>query len=540
MDFDDLTLEERSVFEDLADPDAATPEKYKWDEDLQREIIGLLSHDRSFVLKTAGLIKPNYFANDAHKIFAKIIYRHFEKYNEIPNHRQLRYELGKEIELKDAKIKVFYFGELTNVMEHYVPGLDSTEYYLDKITSFAKGMAMKHAFKACLEIYNKAPEDENTFIKIDEIWEKARSVDRNFEIGLDYFCSFEERYERMQQKIIKGDYFITGFPEIDSALNGGGLGRGEIGSVIGLPGTGKSIFLVNAAIQNMHRGKKVLYISLEIDQDKCAERFDAQFANPEPFGDANTGIRTKNLYEKRCEVFDALRSYVSDKDDQRLLVVKQFPSGQLTVAGLKAYYSQAVQLGFRPDLLIVDYIGEMQDYPGMPIHESRPKMVRDLRGFAVQENICIMTAMQPATGTAREAITLGGVIDDNNTGDAKAQNRPLDAFWSINQLNDEKECAVARLFVIKHRDGKSRFQCHIQFDYDTLKMRQISESKYKTIFGKYKNEKTTTTQEHMRKEAEIDQFNNLMSSKKSEAAMKFADVGYGDVEDAPAEEPPIK
>jgi replicative DNA helicase len=535
-EFDDLTLEERNVLNDCKNPDGESAERYKWDEELQREIIGLLMNDRSFVLKTAGLIKPSYFTNEAHKLISKIIYKHFEKYNQIPNRTQLKYELTEAIENKDPKIKVFYYGELTNIAEYYVPGLDTTEYYLDKITNFAKGMAMKHAFKASLEEYNKAPEEEETWVRIEQIIREALSVDRNFDLGLDYFASFEERYERMQQKIIKGDYFITGFTEIDASLNGGGLGRGEIGSVIGLPGTGKSIFLVNAAIQNMHRGKKVLYISLEIDQDKCAERFDAQFANPEPFGDANTGIRTKNLYEKRCEVFDALRSYVSEKDDQRLLVVKQFPSGQLSLSGLRAYYAQAVQLGFRPDLLIIDYIGEMQDYPGMPIHESRPKMVRDLRGFAVQENICILTAMQPATGSAREAITLGGVIDDNNTGDAKAQNRPLDAFWSINQLNDEKECGLARLFVIKHRDGKSRFECHVQFDYDTLKMRQISKSKYNAIFGKYKNEKSVSVDEQMRKEAEVDR---IMNSKKSADAMKFADVGYDNVEDAPAEEPSV-
>jgi hypothetical protein len=205
--------------------------------------------------------------------------------------------------------------------------------------------------------------------------------------------------------------------------------------------------------------------------------------------------------------------------------------------GLRAYYAQVVQEGFKPDLVIVDYIGEMQDYPGMPIHESRPKMVRDLRGFAVLEQICILTAMQPATGSSREVIKLGGVIDDDNTGDAKAQNRPLDAFWSINQLNDEKECGVARLFVIKHRDGKSRFISHIQFDYDTLKMRQISESKYKQTYLTHKNSKTVTIQDQMRKDSETDRLNAVMNSKKTEAAMKFSDPGYGDVEDAP-EDPP--
>jgi len=529
---EDLTEEERGILGKLADPDAARTDNYKWDEEIQREIIGLLLNDRFFTLQSSGLIKPGYFTNECHQAIARIVFAHFQKYNSIPNKTQLFSELKETIQNREPKYAVHYLGELNTIAEYYIPGIESRDYYLDKITNFAKGMSMKIAFGKSLEEWKKAPEREETWVKIETMLREAMSIDRNFDIGLDYFKSFEERYERRLKQKETGDMFVTGFPLIDEALSCGGLTRGEIGSVIGLPGTGKSIFLVNAAIANIHRGKKVLYVSLEIDQDKCAERFDAQFANPQPFGEGSNGITIKNLLDKKEVLFDALRDYVADKDDQRLLVVKQFSAGSMDMSMFRAYFAQIKILGFLPDLVIIDYVGEMKDYPGMPTWESRQKLVRDLRGFAVDEQVCMLTAMQP-DGRSRETVKLGGVIDDDNLADSKGQNRPLDALWSINQLNDEKECGLARIFVIKHRDGKSRFTTHIEFNYDTLKMRQISESRYNSIYKKYKHEKDQTVSSAM-KESEIDKVNKIVGGGNKKSFLN--DAGYKDAEDAPPQE----
>lgn len=524
---DKLSLKEQDVLSELVNPDSVSSEKYQLDESLQREIVGLLMNDRYFVVQSQGLIKSDYFSNDCHKYVARIIFDHFGKYKVLPTRSQIHQELSDKIKNRDPKIKVYFLGELTTISEYYIPGIESRDYYLDKITSFAKTMSLKTCFSECLEEMKKNTDSEEIWSKIEAKIRDALAVDRNFEIGLDYFQDYEARYERMQRKLETGDYFVTGFKDIDDAFSGGGIGRGEIGSVMGLSGSGKSIFLVNAAIANLNRGKKVLYVSLEIDSDKCAERFDAQFANPEPFGSSSNGISVKNLYEHKEDIFKSLEDYIKDAADPRLLVVKQFPAGSMSMSDLRAYFAQIKLSGFMPDLLILDYVGEMQDYPGMPTWESRQKLVRDSRRLAVEEQIGVFTAMQP-DGKAREVVKLNGVIDESNLAESKGQIRPLDALWSINQLDEEKECGLARVYVIKHRDGKSRFIVHVEFNYDTLKMRQISENKYKTIYSKYKNEKTGTVTQAMR-EAEAEK---IMSGKKK-PQIQFKDAGYQDVEDAP-------
>ena len=527
-----FTPEELELLEGLEDPDSpvSASDFYEWDEEVQREIVGLMLNDKYFVVQSMGLIKNQYFTNECHKIVVDIIYKHFEKYKVLPNKVQLTHQLKEVTAKKDPHIKVFYLGELNTVYEYYLPGIETREYYLDIITEFAKHVGFKNAMLKALKDLDSSKSPD--WDKIESEVRASLAIDRNFDIGLDYFRSYEERYERMLKKRETGDYFVTAFDSINEALAGGGLARGEIGAAIGLPGTGKSIFLVNSALANLHRGKKVLYLSLEINDDKCAERFDAQFANPNPYGGGNTGITTKNLYERKDEVFESLQAYVSEKDDSKLMIIKQFPGGVMGLTELRAYYSQLGMSGFNPDLVVIDYVGEMKDYPGMPEWQSRQKIVRDLRSFAVEMNVCVLTAMQ-VDAKSREAVRLGGVIDDDNLADSKGQNRPLDALWSINQLNDERECNLARIFVIKHRDGKGRFNVHVEFDYGTLKMREISESKYKTIFSKHKNEKTVTVAQQMQK---VDE---MFSKKKKAAVSNFTgDAGYNGVEE-PVTDPDI-
>ena len=162
---------------------------------------------------------------------------------------------------------------------------------------------------------------------------------------------------------------------------------------------------------------------------------------------------------------------------------------------------------FNPDLVIVDYIGEMKDYPGMPTWESRQKMTRDLRGFAVEEKICLLTAMQP-NRSGKEAVKAGLLIDDENLSDSYGQVRPLDAMWTINQTIVERGCGVARIFIAKHRDGESRKQFYVQFNMKNLKIDQISEERYLAITKEYGLKLKKMATDKVTEEAEVDKVIN--------------------------------
>lgn len=482
---DDLTPEEMAELEKLVDPDEGVSEQYQWDEGFQRTIMGMLLNDRWFATQGRDLVNPNYFTDEVHKLLCNILFNYLDKYKTLPPKLVVGEEVRNAVQSKDSKVRYHYLGETNAVYEGYIPGIESRDYLIDKITNFAKLMALKSAFNKCLALIKKEPDSETTWLKIQTLLRDALLVDRNFEMGLDYFQTFEERYERMKEEKAVQERFTSGFKSIDDNLLGGGPHRGELYSWIGLSGAGKSLMLVTAAVRNVSLGKRVLYISLEMNEDMIAERFDAQFAN----------ININELQVKEDIVKAALREEKDKVDDPRLLVIKQFPAGTLTVNTLRAYMQQVQMMGFKPDLVIIDYIGEMKDYPGMPTWESRYRIVRDLRGLATEENVCMYTAMQP-NKDAREAQKkdgLGsGVIDDTNLADSFGQIRPLDGCWSINQMQAEKEAGIARVFVIKHRHGKSRFTLHVKYDKDTLAINEISGAEYERIWKQYNFEKKIT------------------------------------------------
>lgn len=519
---DDLSPEEMAELDRLNDFDSEESQ-FKWDLNFQRYILGMLLRDRGFAKETCDLIRPTYFTDEVHKLLCRILFDYIAAYNQLPPKLIILQEVQDRIKGKDAKAKYHYLTETNVVYDNYVPALESRKYLLDKITNFAKLQALKIAFNKSLFLIKKDPESDSTWSKIQSVLKDALLVDRNFEMGLDYFQEIEDRYKKMEENEASLEFFTSGFESIDKALIGGGPHRGEIYSWIGLPGTGKSLALVTAALRNVALGKKVLYISLEMDEYGIAERFDAQFS----------GININKLRQNKDLVKKALEEQVEGYDDRRLLVIKQFAAGTASVTTIRAFMQQLALLGFTPDLLILDYIGEMKDFPGMPTWESRYRIVRDLRGLATEENVCIFTAMQP-NKDAREAQKKDGigpgVIDDTHLADSFGQIRPLDGCWSINQTQAEKECAeigcsIARIFVIKHRHGKSRFEFHVMYDKDTLQMTEISRAKYNEIWKKYNMEKKVT-------QADLEEQTDDIIRKKSKDFPGFqSDPGYEDPDD---------
>ena len=212
-----------------------------------------------------------------------------------------------------------------------------------------------------------------------------------------------------------------------------------------------------------------------MDETSIAKRFDAQFARHD----------IRKLLEDRHIVIPAVRSVVHDYDDSRYLVVKHFPPKTANIDTFRAFYAQLQMLGWIPDLVCLDYVGECKDYPSMEVYQSRERLVSEFRGMGDELQFACLTAMQP-NRSGRE-VQKEGVIDDSNLGDAFGQTKPLDAFWSINQRDDEKQMNVARIFCIKHREGKSRFLFHVRFNEQTLEFQEISENAYRTTMQGFKD-----------------------------------------------------
>jgi KaiC/GvpD/RAD55 family RecA-like ATPase len=466
------------IFEDptLANPDADPDAKYSWDEEFQRHIAALLISDRQFLLQSLDLVKPSYFTNKAHTKVCGIAFDFFKKYRILPRKEFLIQELKGQ--LKEDKGLPFFIGEVNTLFDYFQPGMEARDYLRDKIIYFAKIQSVKHAFHKSLELIDKAPESEETWEKIYDKMRDAMTTHQNFDIGTDYFKSMKDRYVKKDED--STERFITGFNSIDLEINGGGFRRGQMLSVVAQSGVGKSVWLANFSSTNLLRGKKGVYFTLEIPEVMVAERMDAIL----------TGFPIQNLMAHKDDIFEKLNTLNIERpagDDAIWpMVVKKFPGGTATVNTIRAYIAQLKFHGFSPDFVIVDYIGEMQDHPDMKIHESRERIVKELHGMAEEEDFFLATAMQPNRDGKKDNKGDRGRLDDDHLADSFGQIRPLDCCLSLNQNDNEKLLGVGRAYVIKQRDGKSRYQFYLKFDKENLRITETSRNEYMEIMNAQK------------------------------------------------------
>lgn len=489
-----LSQVDKSILEKLIDPDQQAQAKYLWDEDFQRVLMGMLLSNSFFLSQSIGLVKPNYFSSEVHQLGCRILLEYFQKHRQLPSKVWVKQavtdSLRERYQNQDKEtfltVKLAYIAELNIVYDFYarggvgdmMPGLDSPEAILDQVVAFAKERAIKFAVHKILDLVRRAPEAETTWMQVHDIFKEAMLIDRQTDLGLNYFETIEERYDRMARAKETVETFTTGFETIDRSLHGGGLTRGELGAWMASPGVGKSLALVVASVKNIAKGKKVLYISTEMESDRIAERFDAQFSL----------VGQHELLPRKDEVWTALRDEVKDYEDKRRLIIKQFPSGTADVNTIRAFHSQCVMNGFRPDILIVDYPGDMRHPTTMPLHQSMQRMCTELRGFGGEEHHLTLIAIQPNRGP-KEDLTINDFLDENRVGDSYGQFRVVDAMWTLNQTAHEQKAALGRVKIIKARNGKSRFSFKIKYGFptQTLTMDEISDRAYADLLSRIKD-----------------------------------------------------
>lgn len=476
---DDLNEDELKLLESLEDPNKPKQRKYMFDVEYQQSILGMLILDRVFLVQSLQLVKSSYFIEKSHECICQVVFDHFNKHVLMPSKREISEGIRSKFP-NDANKVLLYTSELNAIIKTYAV-MESRDFCLDKITEFAKEQSLRSAISVTLDLLERNP--KNKFEKISEEFNKAMLVDRNLDLGLNYFENVDKRYDLMEQQMQSKELFITGFKSIDEGL-GGGISAGETSCFLGLSNSGKSLLLAHCSIRNMLRGKKVLYLSLEMNELKTAKRFDSMLS----------GVNIRHLMQNKLEVIKELNSRVEGDLDKKKLIIKQFPAASMDMNLLRSYYSQLVLNGFIPSLVIIDYLGEFANIPNVKLHESREILSKAIRSFSIENNVCVMTALQ-SNRTGKTVLKENGVLDEENIGDSYGSIRPFDLCISINQSQEEKQLNILRLFTFKVRDGASKYFVYLKQDPETLSYHEISQETYTGIRSSYSKKKVEDVDE---------------------------------------------
>tara|TARA_Y100001938_G_scaffold126710_1_gene178893 strand:- start:374 stop:1684 length:1311 start_codon:yes stop_codon:yes gene_type:complete len=427
---------------------------YHISDNTKRGCLYLLKKDIEFFSEIVPLLKSDYFDFPAYKNVFLGVKNYYDKYRKLPSDSVLPDFINASVSgASDEGID--YENTLAEINTIDKSCLGDREFLLDTVEEFARQKAMDCAVRKAMVILN----EEGDIAEVEELVKNALLVNRNVDVGQDYFEEVQARLLRSYQENNERK-ISTVFSTHDRHLEGG-LASKELAMVVAPPGVGKSLYLVNQGAHAIYEGKNVLYVSLEMSQDKIAGRFDSVL----------TEIRNADLKKPHAQLKlkDRLRE-VKTKTNGRL-IIKEFPTGASNVNQLRALLVQLrLHKDFIPDLIIVDYLELLR--PNRMIeseYQAQQRIAEELRGLAVEHKCLMWTASQ----TNRQARRVN-IITDAELGDSYGKIRPADWVISLNQTQEEYDEGQMRVFVIKARDSKQHYLINIGIDYTTLQMREPS------------------------------------------------------------------
>jgi replicative DNA helicase len=417
--------------------------KYSFSDNLQRGILFLAKSNKEFYTSVSPMVLDEYFEYPAHQKFWNTINTHYEKYRNLPNDDVLIEEI-KGVKSSNELLSD-YKDELVRINELDVSSIGQQEYLLEKVEEFAKEEALKSAILTSVDLIKT-----KKFHQIQDEVRNALSVGRNVDLGIDYFDDVEDRWNSDRE--ISKPEFRTPFATVNSSLDGG-LAAKELAMVVAPPGVGKSLFLANQAVRSVLDGKNVLYISLEMSEDRVAQRIDSIF----------TRIKQSELATRTGDITERLKQ-IKSHSELGSFRIKEFPTKRAGVNALRAYLTQLQNFHeFTPDVIIIDYLELLATDGNLAEYQAQERLAQELRGLAIEHNCLVWTATQ----TNREGKKVK-IITDAELADSYGKTRVCDLVMSINQTEEEFDTGKARLYVIKARNGRARYIVPIAIDYMRL------------------------------------------------------------------------
>jgi len=401
--------------------------------DFQIKLLVTLIVDKPFVKQTIDIIEPKYFESEASQWLATKAINYFKEYKDTVTFDVLKIELDS---IESSELKTSVLRHIFDINKFF----ESTDlpYVKDKSLAFFKNQVLKNALLESIELLRNEQYEE-----IRQIINNASNAGIERDTGHNYLDDFEERYNEMNRKCIK-----TSWPVIDD-LTSGGIGAGELGVIVGGPGSGKSWFLASLGAAALKAGKKVLHYTLELNENYVGLRYDSILS----------GYNFKDLKYHKDEIKETVGQYGNS------LIIKQYPATLASVSTLEAHHNLVKSLGFNADLIIIDY-GDLLTTISLSrnmqsSYHISGRIYEEIRGFLTLIGKPGWTGSQ-SNRSAQE----NDVVVAENVSDSYKKVMTADFIMSVSRKTEDKLANTSRIHIIKNRFGpdgltfKARFNAN--------------------------------------------------------------------------------
>jgi len=338
-----------------------------------------LLHNEEYLRKVIPFIKKEYFENTNQRIVFEEISSFVEEYNELPTKEVLGIEVERRKDINEQSYKDIL---------HLVSSLDDVvaefDWLVNTTEKWCRDRAIYLALMDSIQIADGQDEKRNRDA-IPNILSDALAVSFDNHVGHDYLQDYEQRFALYHRKEEKIPFDLEFFNRITK----GGLSNKTLNIALAGTGVGKSLFMCHFASSILLQGKNVLYITLEMAEERIAERIDANLLN--------TNIQ--EITELPKLIFENKIINLSKKT-QGTLIIKEYPTASAHAGHFKSLLNElALKKSFKPDIIFIDYLNicASSRYRGNSNINSYTfvkAIAEELRGLAVEFNVPIVSATQ--------------------------------------------------------------------------------------------------------------------------------------------------
>ena len=347
---------------------------------IEEIVISNLITNPDYMRKVLPFVKEEYFDDLSQKVVFKEVSTFIETYDNLPEPNAIALEVEKRKDLTEDAV---------NKVLEILSGLDKTEYnedwLLDTTEKWCRERAIYNALMESVQIADGQDKARNQDA-IPTIMSEALSVCFDDHVGHDYIEDSESRYDFYHRKEEKIPFDLEFFNKITK----GGLPNKTLNIALAGTGVGKSLFMCHMASAVLLQGRNVLYITLEMAEEKIAERIDANLLDV-PIQQLSDPLFSKGKYQSKIEK-------LQDKTQGRL-VIKEYPTASAHVNHFKSLLNElSLKRGFHPEIICVDYLNicASSRYKNNIVNSYTyvKAIAEELRGLAGEFNVPIVSATQ--------------------------------------------------------------------------------------------------------------------------------------------------
>lgn len=418
---------------------------------IEKVVLSNLVHNEEYCRRVVPFIKTDYFSDQYEKIVAEELLKFFSKYNKPASLEILAVQIGSRKGLHEKQLESLesYINDLTfkNTNE---------EWLITETEKFCKNRAITNAILEAVEII----EGKNKTLGEDAIpslMTDALSVSFDKSIGHDYFEDYEERfdfYHRVEDKI---PFDIDLFNKITR----GGLSTKTLNIILASTGVGKSLFMCHFAASTIAQGKNVLYITLEMAEEKIAERIDANLLN----------MTIEELHSVDKDVYDTRMNKLLNKTKGKL-IVKEYPTSSAHAGHFRTLIEELkMKRDFAPDVIIIDYLNicassRVKFGSGVNSYTVVKSIAEELRGLGQEYKVPVLSATQ----TTREGMNSSD-IDLTNTSESIGLPQTVDFMFALISTEELEGMNQIMVKQLKNRYNDLNYYKRFMIGVDRARMK---------------------------------------------------------------------